>query len=75
VFAGELENLFLSPFASVLEEYGLPIALTTKIEYELDLRHARTLDDVLGRLRTMPGAPASFSTFEREMFDDSRADL
>ena len=30
VFAGALENLFLSPFASVLEEYGLPIALTTE---------------------------------------------
>jgi hypothetical protein len=74
VFAGELENLFLSSFASVLEEYGLPIALTTKIESELDLQHAQTLDDVLGRLRTIP-APAGLSPFEREMFDDSRADL
>lgn len=75
LFAGELENLFLSPFASVLEEYGLPIALTIKIESELGLRQARTLDDVLSRLRSMPGAPARLSSFEREMFNDSRADL
>lgn len=75
LFAGELENLFLSPFTSVLEEYGLPIALTTKIESELGLRQARNLDDVLNRLRLMPGAPARLSRFEQEMFDDSRADL
>jgi hypothetical protein len=74
VFAGELENLFLSPYASVLEEYGLPIALTLKIESQLDLRHAQTLDDVLARLRGMP-VPTGLSPFEREMFDDSRADL
>jgi hypothetical protein len=75
VFAGELENLFLPPFAAVLEEYGLPVALTTKIEDQLDLRHAQTLDDVLGRLRAMPSAPADLSPFEREMFDDSRVGL
>ena len=75
VFAGELENLFLPPYASVLEEYGLPIALTTKIESELGLQHAQSLDDVLTRLRAIPGAPAGLSPFEREMFDDSRADL
>jgi hypothetical protein len=75
VFAGQLENLFLSPYVSVLEEYGLPVALTTKIESQLDLRRAQTLDDVLGRLRAMPNAPANLSPFEREMFDDARADL
>jgi hypothetical protein len=75
VFAGELENLFLPPFVSVLEEYGLPIVLTTKIQSQLHLRRAQTLDDVLERLRAMPGAPTSLSPFEREMFDDVRADL
>jgi len=75
VFAGELENLFLSPFVSVLEEYGLPVALTNKIEAQLDLRRAQTLDDVLDRLRAMPSAPTFLSPFEREMFDDAREDL
>jgi hypothetical protein len=75
VFAGELENLFLSPFVSVLEEYGLPVALTNKIEAHLNLRRAQTLDDVLERLRAMPSAPTHLSPFEREMFDDARADL
>ncbi len=74
VFAGEIENLFLSPFASVLEEYGLPIPLTAKIEPWLNLRTAQTLDDVLDRLRVMP-APEHLKPFEREMFDDSRKDL
>jgi hypothetical protein len=75
VFAGALENLFLSPFASVLEEYGLPIALTTKIESDLGLRSAQSLDDVLSRLHAMPEAPEILSPFEREMFDDARKDL
>lgn len=74
VFAGQLENLFLSPFASVLEEYGLPIALTVKLERELGLVRANTLDDVLDRLRSMP-RPVQLSPFEQEMFDDARADL
>ena len=74
VFAGELENLFLSPFVSVLEEYGLPIPLTMKLEPWLDLYRAQTLDDVLDRLRAMP-MPRHLSPFEREMFDDSRAAL
>lgn len=74
IFAGQLENLFLPPFASVLEEYGLPIALTMKIEPELGLARANTLDDVLDRLRSIP-VPAQLSSFEREMFNDARADL
>jgi hypothetical protein len=75
VFAGQLENLFLPPFASVLEEYGLPVALTMKISLELGLQRAQSLDDVLTRLRSMPFPPAVLSPFEREMFDDARNDL
>jgi hypothetical protein len=74
VFAGQIESLFLSPFAAVLEEYGLPVSLTTKIESDLQLARARTLDDVLERLRSMR-RPGNLSPFEREMFDDARADL
>lgn len=74
VFAGQLENLFLPPFASVLEEYGLPIALTMKIERELGLTRANTLDDVLDRLRSIQ-IPTQLSPFEQEMFNDARADL
>lgn len=75
VFAGQLENLFLSPFASVLEEYGLPTALTAKLETVLGLSTARSMDDVLGRLRSLTRTPSGLSPFELEMLVDARSAL
>ncbi|MBB5788805.1 DEAD/DEAH box helicase [Jiangella mangrovi] len=74
VFAGQVENLFLSPFASVLEEYGIPVPLTMKIEASLGIRSATSLDDILDRLRSMR-APADLTPFELEMFEEARAGL
>lgn len=74
LFAGQIENVFLSPFTSVLEEYGLPSPLTKKLEHHLGLRSANSLDDVLARLRTMQ-TPTDLSAFELEMFEDARADM
>jgi hypothetical protein len=75
VFANELENLFLPPFAAVLEEYGLPISLTLKLRHRLDLGRASGLDDVLEKLRDLDMPPSTLVPFEREMLADTRRTL
>ena len=75
VFAGELENLFLPPFAVALEEYGLPTSLTVKLEPLLNLRLVANLDDALSRLKELEPAPPGLLPFEHEMLADTRAGL
>jgi len=75
VFAGALENLFLPPFTTVLEEYGLPASTTLKLAPLLGLARAAGLDDVLARLRDLPDAPARLGAFEREMLADTLQSL
>lgn len=74
VFAGELENLFLPPYLTVLEEYGLPTHTARKLERQLEPRTARGLDDVLANLRAARPS-ASLGPFEREMLRDTQAAL
>lgn len=74
IFAGELENMFLPPFVTVLEEYGLPTAVTIKLQRALRLDRAVTLDDVLLRLRDI-WPPNSFDPFEQEMLADTQGAL
>lgn len=75
VFANELENLFLPPFAAVLEEYGLPVSLTLKLRHQLDLGRASGLDEVLDRLREIDVPPSTLGPFEREMLADTQRTL
>jgi hypothetical protein len=75
VFAGALENMFLPPFTTVLEEYGLPTATTLKLRQVLRLDNAENFDDVLARLRSLTGAPRSLGPFEREMLEDTQDTL
>ena len=75
VFAGALENLFMPPFATVLEEYGLPTPTTLKLASALQLRRAQSLDDVLTRLRDLRDPPAGLRPFEREMLTDTQRGL
>jgi hypothetical protein len=72
VFAGELENMFMPPFTTVLEEYGLPTPTTLKLASMLELRRARSLDDVLARLRVIRVPPEVLGPFEREMLADTQ---
>ena len=74
-FAGELENLFQSPYTTVLEEFGLPNALVKKLRSALDLEHASGLDDVLDRLAGIDGGGMNLHPFEREMLLDTQASL
>src|SRR5262249_49771234 len=64
LFAGALENLFLPPFATVLEEYGLPTPTTFKLASALRLSKARSLDDVLTELRVLKVPPGRLGPFE-----------
>ena len=75
VFAGELENLFMPPFATVLEEYGLPTPTTLKLASLLALQQARNLDDVLSRLRNIRVPIGVLHPFEQEMLADAQKTL
>jgi hypothetical protein len=75
IFAGALENLFLPPFTTVLEEYGLPAPTTLKLAPMLGLAGAVSLDDVLARLRLLQQAPSGLTRFEEEMLADTRRAL
>jgi hypothetical protein len=71
VFAGALDNMFLPPFATVLEEYGLPVSLALRLDAQLRLASASSLDDVLARLRALTEPPSFLGPFEREMLADT----
>jgi hypothetical protein len=75
VFAGALENLFLPPYVTVLEEYGLPTQVGLKLEPILRLQDASGLDDVLSTLRRIDASGHDLTPFEREMLDDTQAGL
>lgn len=77
VFAGQLENLFLPPFATVLEEYGVPVPLAVKLEDNLGLQRAQSLDDILVRLRSLRlrSFASTLGVFEREMLADAQQTL
>lgn len=72
LFAGALENLFMPPFATVLEEYGLPTPTTLKLASALRLAQARSLDDVLSELRHLKPPPGRLGRFELEMLADTQ---
>ena len=75
VFAGQLENMFMPPFTTVLEEYGLPTPTTLKLASLLALHSARSLDDVLARLRSIQMPAGVLHPFEHEMLADVQKGL
>ena len=70
-----MENLFLPPFTTVLEEYGMPTALSLKLEPGLQLGRASGLDEILANLRALDPAGSRLSSFELEMIEDTRSGL
>lgn len=75
VFAGQLENMFQLPFTTVLEEYGLPTSLTSKLEGQLGLATAADLDEVLRRISQLASEELQLGPFETEMLTDTQAGL
>lgn len=74
-YASRVEALFQPPLATVLEEYGLPLPLTLKLDRFLRLDSVRDLDTLLARLREVPPNQPDLSPFEREMLHDTLAAL
>jgi hypothetical protein len=75
-YANEVENLFIAPFVVTLEEYGLPVPVSLKLE-RLGLR-GDSLDEMLSRLRIVAANPRVtdlLDPFEQEMLDEVVAGL
>jgi hypothetical protein len=73
LFAGQLENLFRSPFQVSLEEFGLPLQLTDKISRYLDGAHS--IDEAISRLKKARATELGLRGFEKELFEDCQVAL
>lgn len=67
-FATQLECLFTNPNFNILEEYGLPLQISKKIETLF--HNAENLDQVLARLRTLNVESFPLTDFEKEIIID-----
>lgn len=74
-FAEQLENLFLDPLLTALDEYGIPTQISTQIKEEI--LPSDHLNEMLGKLRSM--APRvhrlRLSTFEKSLVHWAIADM
>lgn len=64
-FAAQLECLFTNQNFNILEEYGLPLQISKKIEAVFN--NAENLDDVLDRLNRLNIENIPLSNFEKEI--------
>lgn len=67
-FAVRLESLFRNPVAVALEEYGLPIQVTDKIEQIVKL--SDDLDAALLEMKMLPAEQLNLNSFEAELLRD-----
>jgi hypothetical protein len=74
-FASQLENIFQPPYATVLEEYGVPTTTSVKLQKTLRLHQAESLDDVLDHLRAVDPEDGRLHPFERDMLTDTQQTL
>ena len=70
VFGSRVENLFLDPTLVALEEYGLPIQVSQKIEYVL--KPDGDLDAVLERMRGLSVSKLDLEEFEIGLLEDTK---
>lgn len=69
-FGGQVENLFLDPTLLALEEYGVPLQVSRKIEHVL--APDGDLDGVLSRVRTLDIAGLDLDEFESRLLNDTQ---
>jgi hypothetical protein len=69
----QVENLFLPPEIPALEEYGIPVQVSLKIQKRLSLNDG--LDNAIASLTDLNLNGAGLSDFEREMVEDARSQL
>jgi hypothetical protein len=74
-FAEQLENMFLAPLLTALDEYGIPTQISTKIKHLiLPLEH---LNDLLAKLRLLaPGVEQlQLTSFEKGLMHWAVAEM
>jgi hypothetical protein len=67
-FAARLEALFRNPVATALEEYGLPIQVTDKIEQTIKL--SDELDVAIYEMKILPAEQLNLNDFEMQLLRD-----
>jgi hypothetical protein len=72
-YAAAAENLFLDSTLLALEEYGLPLEISRRLEYELAPNG--DLDEVLERLKGLNAADCDLTAFEQRMVAAVQSDL
>lgn len=72
-FGGQVENLFLDPTLLALEEYGVPLQVSQKIEHVL--APDGDLDGVLSRMRTVDVESLELDEFETRLLSDAQQHL
>ena len=68
-FGSKVENLFMDPTIVALEEYGLPVQVSQKIEHIL--KPDGSLDAVLDRMRAIDVSSLNLNEFESELLTDT----
>lgn len=72
-FARRLESLFRNPVSAALEEYGLPMQITDKIERAV--KFSDDMDVALEQVRRIQAERLNLTAFERELFIDTQSHL
>ena len=73
VYGAQVESLFLPPEIPALEEYGIPIQLSVKLENSIVL--GAGLDQAIESLKNLRNLDGRLSDFERELLQDALSAL
>ncbi|MCY1381657.1 hypothetical protein D9M69_695910 [compost metagenome] len=67
LFAEQLENLFHEPLLTALDEYGIPIQISSKLKWAI--LPSESLNEMLGKVRMLAPHIASFGLeqFEQDI--------
>lgn len=72
-YGAQVENLFLPVEIPALEEYGIPIQVSVKLQRRLVLGEG--LDRAIDSLKQLAGLENVLSDFERQLVEDARSEL
>jgi len=74
-FAGQVENWFINPALMALDEYGIPVQVSQKLQSFLLPQGDGDLDSVLDRLRQIDAAALPLSPFEKSFVIDAKGHI
>lgn len=70
-YAKQVENLFLDPSISMLDEYGIPLELAKKLTHFMKSLDGN-LDETLKKIQKLPVESLGLSEFEIELINDAK---